>query len=73
MSVHRPDPQTDYADGLYDALSDALKERGRNVAERIRQQQAADAAFTALDAHLNSGGQLPTPWRHATRPPADTD
>ncbi|WP_420157170.1 hypothetical protein [Nocardiopsis sp. CNT-189] len=63
--MHRPDPATDHADALYDRLSDALRERGRTVADRARNQQAADDAFTALDEHLRSGGLLPTPWRGA--------
>jgi len=67
--VHRPDPVTEAADGLYDRLSEALRERGRTVADRARNQQAADEAFTALDRHLRLGGQLPTPWRGASQPP----
>ncbi|MDA2806556.1 hypothetical protein [Nocardiopsis suaedae] len=63
--VHRPDPATERADALYDAVSEALRERGRHVGERIAAQRTADAAFTALDEHLRSGGLLPTPWRSA--------
>ncbi|WP_420157215.1 hypothetical protein [Nocardiopsis sp. CNT-189] len=68
--VHRPDEVTDHADGLYDALSEALCERGRTVADRARNQQAADDAFTALDEHLRRAGVLPTPWKNAGPPPA---
>lgn len=63
--VHRPDPATEQADALYDAVSEALRERCRHIGDRIDVQRAADAAFTALDEHLRSGGLLPTPWRFA--------
>ncbi|WP_017627788.1 hypothetical protein [Nocardiopsis chromatogenes] len=66
-----PDPVTEHADDLYDALSEALNEREDGTGqggERYEALQIADAAFTALDEHLRSGGVLPTPWKNAARP-----
>ncbi|GAA3980011.1 hypothetical protein [Thermobifida alba] len=48
--------EADHADLLYDALSDALRERAR---------EAADLAFTALDEWLRQGRTLPRPWQRA--------
>ncbi|MEY9213754.1 hypothetical protein NI17_023130 [Thermobifida halotolerans] len=48
--------EADHADTLYDALSEALRERAWN---------AADLAFTALDEWLRGGRTLPRPWRRA--------
>ncbi|TQN30917.1 hypothetical protein FHX37_0805 [Haloactinospora alba] len=47
--------QADYADLLYDHLSELL---------RSRRVDPADAAFTELDRWLRDGGAPPTPWQH---------
>lgn len=46
--------ETDQADLLYDALSEALREHAPD---------AADQAFTALDEWLRRGRSLPRPWQ----------
>ncbi|TQN28817.1 hypothetical protein FHX37_4182 [Haloactinospora alba] len=47
--------EADYADMLYDHLSELL---------RARRIDPADAAFSELDEWLRGGGSLPTPWQH---------
>ncbi|HLU98787.1 MAG TPA: hypothetical protein VKZ89_18275 [Thermobifida alba] len=66
--VHRDAPDVEAADDLYDRLSELLRERGGTKADLAERLADADEAFAALDAHLRTGGLLPTPWRRATRP-----
>jgi len=53
----------EYANWLYDVLSDALRERADVFPDTY-------AAFAALDDWLRGGGVLPGPWRDAERPPS---
>lgn len=66
VAAHARVDERERADRLYDALSDAL----RNRAERFP-GDTADAAFTALDEWLRGGGTLPGPWHNAARPGTD--
>jgi hypothetical protein len=52
------------ADALYDALSEMLRVRPRNVGEAYGVIREADRLLTALDLHIKNGGPLPSPWRY---------
>ena len=56
----------EHANWLYDMLSEALRDHADVFPD-------VDAAFSALDEWLRTGGPLPGPWRNAARPGDEAD